>query len=67
MPGQFTANVDELRSAAAFLETLGTATENTGVRISGTFTIQLSDDGSSIEAEWDGADERYILSDRVGT
>ncbi len=66
MPAPFTATADELRCAAEFLESLGAATENTGVIISDTFTVQLSEEGSSIEAQWDGANGRYVLSDRVG-
>ena len=67
MPGQFTASVSGLRSVAEFLEELSTATQNHGVQIFGSFTVQLpGQDGSTIEASWDEESCEYVLSDQVG-
>jgi hypothetical protein len=66
MVAQFTATSDQLDGLSAFLNRLTEASDHRGVRIVDTFTIQLSEDGSTIDAAWDDDRSQYVLSDRVG-
>jgi hypothetical protein len=66
MPGPFTATADQLDAISMFLNRLTEASDQRGVRLIGSFTVQLPEDGDTIDARWDEDRCQYVLSDQVG-